>query len=67
MSSKRVGGGERIAADLLRDLHHLLLIHHHAVGRGQDRLEARVDVVDAFGALLAAHVVGDELHRPRPE
>ena len=41
-AAQQVGAAQRVAADLLRDLHHLFLVHHHAVGRRQDRLEARV-------------------------
>ncbi len=64
-AAQQVGSAQRIAADDLRDLHHLLLIDHYAVRRRQDRLEARVDVLEALGALLAPHIVGNELHRPR--
>jgi hypothetical protein len=44
---------ERVAADHLRDLHHLFLVHHHAVGRPEDRLEPRVGVVEALAPRLA--------------
>src|SRR5205085_10869370 len=57
------GAAERVAADLLRDLHHLFLIHHHAVRRLENRHEARIDVFDALAAALARDIIGNELHR----
>ena len=56
----------REAADLLGDLHQLLLVDAAAVGRLGDRAQARVRVADRGGVALAARVVGDEAHRPRP-
>jgi hypothetical protein len=34
---QQVGAAQRVAADDLRDLHHLFLVHDHAVGRLQAR------------------------------
>ena len=64
-ATQQISGAQCVAADDLRNLHHLLLVDHHAVRRRQDRLETGVDVLESLRALLAAHVVGDELHRPR--
>jgi hypothetical protein len=64
-AAQQVRGAERIATDDLRDLHHLLLVDHHAVCRRQDRLEPGIDVLEALSSLLAPYIVGNELHRPR--
>jgi hypothetical protein len=63
-AAQQVGAAERVAADHLRDLHHLLLVDHDAVGRPEDRLQARVEVVDAALAVLALDVLRDQVHRP---
>ena len=64
-AAQQVGAAERVAADDLRHLHHLLLIDHDAVGLGQDALGARIGVVEAL-AVLALAEVGDQVHRARP-
>ena len=64
--AQQIGAAERVAADRLRDLHHLLLVHHHAVGRREDRLEPRVRVVDPLAPALSRDVIGNERHRTRP-
>ena len=64
---QKVRGAERVAADYLCDLHYLFLIHHYAVGGREDRLETLIVEVDALRALLAADVVGDQLHRAGTE
>ena len=61
-----VGLGRREAADVLGDLHRLLLVDRDAEGEAGDRLEARVDVRDRLEPVLAARVDGDVLHRARP-
>ena len=65
-TAEQIGGAERVAADHLRDLHHLFLVHHDAVGRLEDRRESRVEVFDALASTLARDVIGDELHRAGP-
>ena len=59
-----VRGAQGEPAHLGGDLHHLLLVHHHAVGLFQDRLEQRVMVLDPDPALLAVDEIIDHLHRP---
>ncbi len=63
--AQQVGAAQRVAADHLGDLHHLLLVHHDAVGRAQDRLEPRIEIVDALPAVLALDEFRNQLHRPR--
>ena len=63
-AAQQVGAAERVAGQHLRDLHDLLLVQDHAVGRLQDRLQVRVQVVD--GAAGAAVLAVDEvLHHAR--
>ena len=61
-----VGLGAAESGDLLGDLHRLLLVDDHAVGRFENRAQALVGVGDGLGVVLAAGVVGDVLHRPGP-
>ena len=63
--AQQVGAGQRVAADLLRDLHHLFLVHHHAVRRRQDRLQPRIGIRGALAPRLARDIVGNQLHRTR--
>src|SRR5918912_2235289 len=55
-----LAGGE--AAQGFRDLHELLLVGSNAVGRLQDRLEARVAVPNAPGIVLSAFEVRYIVH-----
>ena len=64
-TAQQVGAAQRVAADHLRDLHHLFLVDHDAVGLAKDRLEPLVEVFDALLAMFALDEVGDEVHRPR--
>ncbi len=70
-AAQQVGAAERVAREHLRDLHDLLLVQDHAVGREQDGLQIRVQVVDAAAnaAVLAVDEVVDHarLQRTRPE
>ena len=65
-AAQQVGATQRVAADRLRDLHHLFLVHHHAVRGRENRLEARVLVVDSIASALSCDVIGDERHRTGP-
>ena len=53
-------------AELLGDLHVLLLVDADRVRLARDRLEARVGVRDLLAAVLARGVHRDVAHRPRP-
>ena len=65
---QQVGAAERIAGQDLRDLHDLLLIQDHAVGRLQRRFEPRMQVVGRrAGAMLARDELVGHLHRARAE
>ena len=61
-AAQQVRAAERVAADNLRRLHHLFLIHHNPVGRREDAFEQRVDVLE-FLTLHARDEVGDVVHR----
>ena len=61
-TTQQVRAAERVAADNLRRLHHLFLIHHNAVGRREDVFEQRVDVLE-FLTLHTRDEVGDVVHR----
>src|SRR5205823_14391937 len=64
-AAQKIGAAERVAADFLRDLHHLFLVHHDAVCRLENRREPGIDVFDALAAALPRDIVGDELHWTR--
>ncbi len=70
--SQNVCSGERVAGDLLRDAHDLLLVDDQAVGLGKDLRERlgqfRVDRLDRLPVVLAVGVVvvGVHAHRARP-
>ena len=64
-AAQQIGFAERIAGEILRDLHHLLLIDDDAVGLLQDRLEARGGDIRALLAVLARAIGRDIRHRPR--
>ena len=68
---QQVGAAERIARQHLRDLHHLLLVEDHPVGGPEDRLEARMQVIDRAiaPAVLAVDEIIDHagLQRAGPE
>ncbi len=62
-AAQQVGAAQRVAADDLRHLHHLLLVHHDAVGVLQDGFGARIGIDDLFLAVLARVERGDQVHR----
>ena len=61
-TTQQVRAAERVAADNLRRLHHLFLIHHNPVGRREDAFEQRMDVLE-FLTLHTRDEVGDVVHR----
>ena len=65
-AAQHVGTTQRIAAQDLRHLHDLFLVHHHAIGVLQDALDARVGVFHRLAAHLARHVSGDQVHGAGP-
>ena len=56
---------ERIAGDLLRHPHHLLLIDRHTISGFQHRFQVGVSIPNAFGVLLSLNIDRDVLHRAR--
>ena len=65
-AAQHVCATERIAAQNLRGLHHLLLVNHDAVGFFQHGLDAGVWVLGHLFALLAGNVRGDQVHGAGP-
>ena len=61
-----VGLAQGKAAHFLRDAHHLLLVHDHAVGDPEDLLDERVLVLHLFPAVLAMDVDRDFFHGAGP-
>ena len=70
-ASQQVGAAQRVAREDLRDLHDLLLVQDHAVGRGEHGLQVGVKIIDgrAGGIVLAGDEIVDHarLQRSRPE
>ncbi|VWC24279.1 hypothetical protein BTE28158_06003 [Burkholderia territorii] len=64
-ATQQVRAAERVAADDLRHLHHLLLIDHDPVGLFQDGFDARIRIVDLLAAVLACAEARDQVHRAR--
>ena len=60
--AQQVGAAERITAQHLGRLHHLLLVDHDAVGFGQHLLHQRVRVLDLLAPVLARHEGRDQVH-----
>ena len=65
-AAQHVGPAQRIAAQDLRHLHDLFLVHHHAIGVLQDAFHARVGVFHRLAAHLARHVSGNQVHGAGP-
>ncbi|MNM42531.1 hypothetical protein D3C81_533730 [compost metagenome] len=65
-TAQQVGAAQRVAADDLRHLHHLLLVHHDAVGVAQDALGARIGILHVFAPVLAVDEGGNQVHRAGP-
>ncbi len=64
-AAQHVGAAQRVAAQHLGGLHHLLLVDHDAVGLGQHRLHQRMRVLHGLLAVLARDEGGDQVHRAR--
>ncbi len=58
-SAEHVGATERVAGEALSDLHHLLLVDGHAVGRCQHLVDQWVELADRLSVVLAADEVLD--------
>ncbi len=64
---QQVGAAERVAAQHLRGLHHLLLVDHDPVGLAEHGLEQRMRIAHRLAAVLARAEARDVLHRAGPE
>ena len=64
-TAQQVGAAERVTADDLGHLHHLLLVDHDPVGLLQHLLHQRMRVLDFLAAMLARAERRDQVHRPR--
>ena len=64
-SAQQIGAAKRIAAHNLRHTHHLFLINHDAVGFLQNRLHARVQILDLFSSELTRNEGRNQVHRTR--
>ena len=62
-AAKQIGFGQRVAGKILADLLHLLLIGDDPEGFLQDRLQARVEILDFLLAELARAIGRDVRHR----
>ena len=56
---------QRVAAQNLRGLHHLLLVHHDAVGFGQHIRHEGMGVFDFLPPMFTRHKAGNQIHRAR--
>ena len=65
-AAQDIGLAETVAGEIARDLLDLFLIGDDAVGRAQDRLELRMQVIGALVAELARAIGRDIRHRSRP-
>ena len=67
--AQHVGAAEAVPGELAGDLHHLLLVQDHPVGRPEDGLDLRVGIGHPGQALLALDEVVHHpgLEGPRPE
>ena len=65
-AAQDIGLAETVAGKIARDLLHLLLIGDDAVGRLQDRLQLRMQIVGALLTELSRTIGRDIRHRSRP-
>ena len=65
-AAHKIRASQRISAQLLHNLHHLLLVYDAAVRRLQYLHQLTCIIGDAVCILLARDVFGNEIHRPRP-
>ena len=64
-AAQQVCATERVAAQDLRRLHHLLLVDHDPVGLGEHLGHRGVRVLHFFAAVFAGHKARDQVHRAR--
>ena len=67
---QQIRAAERVARQNLRDQHHLLLVHHHAEGGFEHRLEFRVEIPRVFAFafdFLLAFALDEVIHHARAE
>ena len=64
-AAQQIGFAQRITRQAIGDLHHLLLVDHHAVGLFQNFLHLRQIVNHVLAAVLALDEVVDHAHGTR--
>ena len=64
-AAHQVAAAQAVSRQVAHDLHHLLLIHHAAVGDLQNGPEKRRFIMDRGGVVLAGDVAGDGVHGSR--
>ena len=64
-TAQEVGAAQRVAAQHLGRLHHLLLVDHDPVGFGQHLFDQRMRILHHFLAVLARHEAGNQVHGSR--
>ena len=64
-TAQQIRATERVAAQNLCSLHHLLLIDHDAVGLTQHIGHQRMRILNLLAPMLARHEAGNQVHRAR--
>ena len=62
-TTQQIGAAQAVPTQNLRGLHHLLLVHHDAVGFGQHFFNQGVRIFHNLTAVLARHKTGNQIHR----
>ena len=61
-ATQQIGASQRVATDNLRDQHHLLLIHDHAVSTFQCVFKIGMEIIDGGATMLT---IDEVIHHPR--
>ena len=65
-TAHQIAASHGVAAQILHDLHDLLLINNTAIRGGQNRLQLRAVIGDGLRIILALDIFRDKIHRARP-